>query len=313
MNLLDQLKKYTTVVADTGDFHSIEAYSPRDATTNPSLILAAAKLPKFKEVVERAKSEAKGRSEGGAPDDVVDLLAVEFGSRILSLIPGRVSTEVDARLSYDTGATIEKARKIIGLYEAKGIDKKRILIKIAATWEGIQAAKTLEAEGIATNLTLLFGFHQAVACAEAQVTLISPFVGRILDWYRASTGKEYEAAADPGVLSVTQIYHYFKKFDYSTEIMGASFRNVGEIVELTGCDLLTIAPKFLKELQEMSGTLTPRLTVQGAKESDVDRLEMTKERFIEFHRGDAMASEKLAEGIAGFSKAQEELILFLNN
>lgn len=310
-NLLEQLKTMTVVVADTGDINSIEAFTPRDATTNPSLIKAAAGMDKYKDVVESALSQAK---ESGAtnPAEIVamaiDLLAVEFGKRILQIIPGRVSTEVDARLSYDTEATVEKARHLIGLYNEAGITNDRVLIKIASTWEGIKAAEVLEKEGIHCNLTLLFGIHQAVACAEARVTLISPFVGRILDWYKKETGRDsYPAAEDPGVLSVTEIYNYYKKFGYQTEVMGASFRNMGEITELAGCDLLTIAPSLLEELQSSSGELLRKLDPKKSEGMTIDRIPMDKSTFDRMHQEDRMASEKLDEGIKSFAAAQEAL------
>lgn len=310
-NLLEQLKTMTVVVADTGDINSIEAFTPRDATTNPSLIKAAAGMDKYKDVVESALSQAK---ESGAtnPAEIVamaiDLLAVEFGKRILQIIPGRVSTEVDARLSYDTEATVEKARHLIGLYNEAGLTNDRVLIKIASTWEGIKAAEVLEKEGIHCNLTLLFGIHQAVACAEARVTLISPFVGRILDWYKKETGRDsYPAAEDPGVLSVTEIYNYYKKFGYQTEVMGASFRNMGEITELAGCDLLTIAPSLLEELQSSSGELPRKLDPKKSEGMTIDRIPMDKSTFDRMHQEDRMASEKLDEGIKSFAAAQEAL------
>lgn len=310
-NLLEQLKTMTVVVADTGDINSIEAFTPRDATTNPSLIKAAAGMDKYKDVVESALSQAK---ESGAtnPAEIVamaiDLLAVEFGKRILQIIPGRVSTEVDARLSYDTEATVEKARHLIGLYNEAGITNDRVLIKIASTWEGIKAAEVLEKEGIHCNLTLLFGIHQAVACAEARVTLISPFVGRILDWYKKETGRDsYPAAEDPGVLSVTEIYNYYKKFGYQTEVMGASFRNMGEITELAGCDLLTIAPSLLEELQSSSGELPRKLDPKKSEGMTIDRIPMDKSTFDRMHQEDRMALEKLDEGIKSFAAAQEAL------
>lgn len=310
-NLLEQLKTMTVVVADTGDINSIEAFTPRDATTNPSLIKAAAGMDKYKDVVESALSQAK---ESGAtnPAEIVamaiDLLAVEFGKRILQIIPGRVSTEVDARLSYDTEATVEKARHLIGLYNEAGITNDRVLIKIASTWEGIKAAEVLEKEGIHCNLTLLFGIHQAVACAEARVTLISPFVGRILDWYKKETGRDsYPAAEDPGVLSVTEIYNYYKKFGYQTEVMGASFRNMGEITELAGCDLLTIAPSLLEELQSSSGELPRKLDPKKSEAMALERITMDKSTFDRMHQEDRMAFEKLDEGIKSFAAAQEAL------
>jgi transaldolase len=310
--LLDQLKTMTVTVADTGDINSIEKYKPRDTTTNPSLITAAAAMPAYAEVVDGALRWAKEQAAkaGAAGDEArtvsfaVDRLAVEFGLRILKIVPGRVSTEVDARLSFDTAATIEKGRYLIGQYEAQGIGRDRILIKIASTWEGIRAAEVLEKEGIHCNLTLLFGLHQAVACAEAKATLISPFVGRILDWYKKSTGKEsYPAADDPGVLSVRRIYEYYKKFGYKTEVMGASFRNLGEITELAGCDLLTIAPSLLSELASTEGTLVRKLDPAVAAKSSIERIAMDEATFRRMHEEDRMAHDKLAEGIDGFSKA----------
>jgi transaldolase len=308
-NLLEQLKEMTVVVADTGDINAIEAFTPQDATTNPSLITAAAQMPQYQEIVDRTLKQAKQDSGAGATaDQIVSLaferLAVAFGLRILKIIPGRVSTEVDARLSYDTEATVAKARQLIAQYEAVGVARDRILIKIASTWEGIRAAEVLEKEGIHCNLTLLFGLHQAIACAEAGVTLISPFVGRILDWYKKETGRDsYPAAEDPGVLSVTKIYNYFKKFGYKTEVMGASFRNSAEITELAGCDLLTISPALLSELQETVAELPRKLDPDKAAQSEIAKLHMDKETFDKMHESDRMASEKLAEGIHGFTNA----------
>lgn len=307
MNFYDQLKEMTVIVADTGDINSIEKFRPQDATTNPSLITKAAQMPEYAEVVESALKQS--RQEVGDDTDkivarAIDRLAVEFGKRILKLIDGRVSTEVDARLSYDTEKTIDKARELIGFYEAVGVSRDRVLIKIASTWEGIRAAELLEKEGIHCNLTLLFGLHQAVACAEAGVTLISPFVGRILDWYKKETGRDsYPANEDPGVLSVTEIFNYFKKFGYKTEVMGASFRNSGEIKELAGCDLLTIAPKFLSELKETEGDLPKKLDADAAQAMEIQRIEMNLDTFNKMHQEDRMANQKLAEGIEGFSKA----------
>jgi transaldolase len=308
--LLDQLRAMTVVVADTGDFQAIHRYMPRDATTNPSLIAAAAQMPEYQNVVDDTLLQARQNLGPTATHQEVvslafDKLAITFGLRILAIIPGRVSTEVDARLSWDSGATVRKAREIIAQYEAAGIDRARVLIKIASTWEGIRAAEMLEAEGIHCNLTLLFGLHQAVACAEARVTLISPFVGRILDWYKKATGKDYAPAEDPGVTSVTRIYNYYKRFDYKTEVMGASFRNTGEIVELAGCDLLTISPALLKELAEAEGVLERKLDPALAATSDLARIEIDKETFDAMHAADPMASDKLAEGIQGFTKALE--------
>ncbi|WP_263771333.1 transaldolase [Propionivibrio soli] len=312
-NLLDQLRQMTVVVADTGDIESIEAFAPRDATTNPSLITAAAQMPQYQSIVDETLRQAKELCGPEAPASAIvsaafDRLAVSFGLRILKVISGRVSTEVDARLSYDTGATIAKARQLIGLYEAAGVSRERVLIKIAATWEGIQAAAILEKEGIHCNLTLLFGLHQAVACAEAGVTLISPFVGRILDWYKKETGRaSYLPEEDPGVLSVTAIYTYYKKFGYETEVMGASFRNIGEIVGLAGCDLLTISPSLLAELRASEGVLERKLAAEKAACASVERISMDKAMFEQMHAADRMATEKLDEGIAGFTKALETL------
>lgn len=309
---LSQLREMTVVVADTGDFNSIVEYKPQDATTNPSLITAAAQMPEYRELVDAALRSSR-QEQGG--DDVqkivglaIDRLAVDFGLKILDVVPGRVSTEVDARLSFDTAATIAKARKLIGMYEAEGVSRERILIKIAATWEGIEAARELEREGIHCNLTLLFGLHQAIACAEAGVTLISPFVGRILDWHKKKTGRDsYPGPEDPGVLSVTEIYNYYKKFGYETEIMGASFRNVDELKELAGCDLLTISPQLLESLQQGEGPLPRKLDPAKSAAMDIERIDVTREVFDRMHAADEMASDKLAEGIAGFSKALETL------
>ncbi len=311
-NYLKSLAEMTVVVADTGDIEAIEAFTPRDATTNPSLITAAAEMPKYQSIVDGTLKQAQAELKNSSQEEVVSLafdrLAVEFGRKILAIIPGRVSTEVDARLSFDTAKTVAKARELIAQYQLHGIAKERILIKIAATWEGICAAKILEKEGIACNLTLLFGMHQAIACAEAKVTLISPFVGRILDWYKKSTGRDnYPAAEDPGVLSVTQIYAYYKKFGYKTEVMGASFRNMGEIVELAGCDLLTISPNLLAELQATNGVLTKKLDASKAAHLPLEKITLNQEEFLKRHAADKMASEKLAEGISGFTKALETL------
>jgi transaldolase len=305
-NLLEQLAAMTVVVADTGDIRAVEKYRPHDATTNPSLITAAAQMPEYQDVVDGTLRWARGRAGAdaqGAVQLAVEQLAVEFGLRILRIIPGRVSTEVDARLSHDTAATVEKARSLIRKYAEQGVSRERVLIKIASTWEGIRAAEQLEAEGIHCNLTLLFGLHQAVACAEAGVTLISPFVGRILDWYKKETGRDYAPAEDPGVLSVTRIYNYFKHFGHKTEVMGASFRNAGEIIELAGCDLLTIAPALLKELSERTGVLERRLSPERAADLRLERLRMDETTFRRMHAEDRMAREKLEEGIQGFSKA----------
>ncbi|MCX4193556.1 transaldolase [Methylophaga sp. OBS1] len=312
-NLLDQLKEMTVVVADTGDLEAIKKYTPRDATTNPSLITAAAQMPQYQDIVDDTlKAARESLGEDAPASEVVSLafdrLAVSFGLKILDIIPGRVSTEVDARLSYDTEATIAKGRDLIAQYEAAGVDRNRILIKIASTWEGIQAAAVLEKEGIHCNLTLLFGLHQAIACAENGITLISPFVGRILDWYKADTGRDsYESHEDPGVLSVTAVYEYYKKFGYKTEVMGASFRNMGEITELAGVDLLTISPKLLEELQNSEGTLERKLSPEISAKSDIEKISMDKDTFDKMHAENRMAQEKLTEGIDGFAKALETL------
>ncbi|MDG2078432.1 MAG: transaldolase [Pseudomonadales bacterium] len=300
MNLLAQLKEVTTVVADSGDVDSIKALNPTDATTNPSLILQAAKLPQYQHLIEDAIEKA-----GNNVDDICDQLIVNFGCEILKHIPGRISSEVDARLSFDKEGSIEKARKLIALYKAAGIDKKRILIKLASTWQGIKAAEQLEKEGIACNLTLLFSKAQAIACAEAQVTLISPFVGRILDWYKKTEGKEFIGADDPGVKSVTGIYNYYKQYGYKTVVMGASFRNTSEIIELAGCDLLTISPALLNELQATEGTLITKLRSDNISIKSRDSLvALTEATFAWQHNEDAMACEKLAEGIRNFAKDQ---------
>jgi transaldolase len=308
-NLLEALRAVTVVVADTGDIQAIEKFTPQDATTNPSLITAAAQMPEYQDIVDQTLLKAKkdagvGASQAQVVSLAFDRLAVSFGLKILQIIPGRVSTEVDARLSYDTDATVAKARNLIGQYQAAGVAKERVLIKIAATWEGIKAAEILEKEGIHCNLTLLFGLHQAIACAEAGVTLISPFVGRILDWYKKDTGRNsYPAAEDPGVLSVTTIYNYFKKFGYKTEVMGASFRNMGEITELAGCDLLTISPAFLAELQNTVGELPRKLDPAKVADLSIEKISIDQATFEQMHNGDRMASDKLAEGIDGFTKA----------
>ncbi len=306
--LLEQLRAMTVVVADTGDIGSIEQFKPRDATTNPSLITAAAEMPKYKEIVDGTLLQArKELGDSAEPSRVASLaferLAVAFGERILKIVPRRVSTEVDARLSYNTEATIAKGRAIIAQYESAGVTRDRVLIKIASTWEGIRAGEVLEKEGIHCNLTLLFGLHQAIACAEAGVTLISPFVGRILDWYKKDTGRDYTPAEDPGVHSVRTIYDYYKKFGYKTEVMGASFRNIGEITELAGCDLLTISPSLLAQLESTQGDLPRKLDPEKAKTMDIQRIPMDRATFVKMHAADRMATDKLSEGIEGFSKA----------
>ncbi len=302
-NHLDQLKKYTTVVADTGDFATMVEYEPQDATTNPSLILKAAAKPEYKYLVEKAISEHEGSPLTGAAliESIIDRILILFGIEILKIVPGRVSTEVDARLSFDTAATVAKARQLIALYEKEGISRERVLIKIASTWEGIRAAEELEKDGIHCNLTLLFAFAQAVACAEAGVQLISPFVGRIYDWFKKQTGIDYRSEEDPGVLSVKQIYNYYKKFGYKTEVMGASFRNTGQITELAGCDLLTISPALLEELQNTPGELEPKLTPEIAKASNLEKITLDESSFRFMFNEDAMATEKTAEGIRNFS------------
>lgn len=312
-NQLDSLRELTVVVADTGDIDAIRQYKPEDATTNPSLILSAAALPQYAALIDEAIAYGKQQSQDKAQQliDAEDKLAVNIGLEILKLVPGRVSTEVDARLSYDTEATVAKARKLIALYEAAGINKNRILIKIASTWQGIRAAEILEKEGINCNLTLLFSEAQARACAEAGVYLISPFVGRILDWYKANTDKkEYAPAEDPGVISVTKIYNYYKQYGYKTVVMGASFRNVGEIIELAGCDRLTIAPPLLKTLHETPNAVVRKLAFQGEVQAKPQPL--TEAEFYWQHNSDAMAVEKLAEGIRKFAVDQgklEEMLL----
>lgn len=310
MNKLARLREITTVVADTGDIDSIRQYAPVDATTNPSLLFKAAQLPQYQHLVEAAVQFglAEGRDEAERLRLAIDRMAVNFGAEILEIIPGRVSTEVDARLSFDTSGTVTRARELIGLYEGIGIPRKRILIKIASTWEGIRAAEILEREGIHCNLTLLFSFAQAVACAEAGVTLISPFVGRILDWYKKHDGVDgYPAADDPGVRSVTRIYNYYKKHDYATVVMGASFRNAEEILELAGCDLLTISPDLMSELESADGEVTRKLAPETATELGEQRLSLDESAFRWMHNEDAMATEKLADGIRSFTRDTEKL------
>lgn len=294
---LDQLKKFTTVVADTGDFEAIKEFTPQDATTNPSLILKAAEMSEYKHLVEQAVSEKKDQGV----EAVLDRILILFGLEILKIVPGRVSTEVDARLSFDTAGTVSKAKELIAAYAAEGISKDRILIKIASTWEGIKAAEELEKEGIKCNLTLLFSFAQAVACAEANVQLISPFVGRIYDWYKADTGIDYVGAEDPGVISVTGIYNYYKKFGYKTEVMGASFRNKGQITELAGSDLLTISPGLLSELAASTEPIEAKLTQCSADASEGEKISLDEKAFRFMYNEDAMATEKTAQGIRAFS------------
>jgi transaldolase len=311
-SLLEQLRAYTTVVSDTGDFNAIKQFKPQDATTNPSLIAAASEKPEYASVVDDVLKQVRKDAGPGPSDKEVAAkafrpLEVAFGRKILDIIPGRVSTEVDARLSYDIDGSLAEARAIIALYDKAGISRDRILVKLASTWEGIKAAEILEKEGIHCNMTLLFGLHQAIASAEAGVTLISPFVGRILDWYKKDTGKDYVGADDPGVQSVTTIYNYYKKFGYKTVVMGASFRNIGEITELAGCDLLTIAPKLLAELDSTDAPLPRKLDPANAEKLDIKKIPMDKATFDKMHAEDRMAHDKLKEGIEGFSKALEEL------
>lgn len=303
MSLLDSLKKYTIVVADTGDIQAIAKYKPQDATTNPSLLLQAAQQSQYEHLVERALDEAShnGGDKAAQAEEFMDRLFVNFGREILEIIPGRVSTEVDAGLSFDTQGTLAKARRLIGLYEEAGVDRERVLIKVASTWEGIRAAEQLEREGIHCNLTLLFSFAQGVACAEAGVTLISPFVGRIYDWYKRDKGvADIPAGEDPGVASVTRIYNYFKKYDYKTQVMGASFRKVEQITHLAGCDLLTISPDLLEKLEQTQGELTRRLDPETAKASDAPKIHLDEKAFRWMHNEDAMAVDKLSEGIRKF-------------
>ncbi|BBB60123.1 transaldolase [Undibacterium sp. KW1] len=296
MNQLEQLKQYTTVVADTGDFQAIQAYAPRDATTNPSLILKAVQKPEYLPLLEKAVKDTSGKSI----DETIDHLLIAFGLEILKVIPGRVSTETDARLSFDTAGTVAKGRQLIAMYEAAGIPRDRILIKIASTWEGIRAAEILEKEGIRCNMTLLFCLAQAIACAEAGAQLISPFVGRIYDWYKNKTGQEIFGADDPGVLSVKKIYTYYRKFGYNTEVMGASFRNTSQILELAGCDLLTISPDLLQKLSDSNSNVTQKLSKELAASSDLQKVSMDEKTFRLDLNEDAMATEKLSEGIRAF-------------
>lgn len=304
MSLLDQLRDLTVVVADSGDIDAVRKHRPQDATTNPSLIFKAARMPEYQGLIEEAVSAARSETDDPAARTAacLDRLAVAFGVEILKVIPGRVSTEVDARLSFDTQATIVKARRLIELYDHQGIDRERVLIKVASTWEGIRAAKRLREDGIRCNLTLLFGFAQAVACAEAGVQLISPFVGRIYDWHKKDRGvDDIPVAEDPGVASVARIYNYYKRFGYETEVMGASFRKSGQIVELAGCDLLTISPKLLEELEASEGTLTRRLDPGAARAMDLEKIELDERTFRFMLNEDPMATEKLAEGIRLFT------------
>jgi len=294
MNQLEQLKQYTTVVADTGDFQSIKAYAPQDATTNPSLILKAVQKPEYRPLLEKAVADANGASV----EAIVDSLLIAFGVEILKFVPGRVSTEIDAALSFDTEATVAKGRELIALYEKAGVSRERVLIKIASTWEGIRAAEILEKDGIHCNLTLLFSLCQAIACAEAGVQLISPFVGRIYDWYKKSTGTDYQGADDPGVQSVKRIYQYYRKFGYKTEVMGASFRNTSQILELAGCDLLTISPDLLQKLADSDATVERKLVADES--ADIEKIAIDEKTFRFMLNEDAMGTEKLSEGIRAF-------------
>ncbi|MBG6219404.1 MULTISPECIES: transaldolase [unclassified Janthinobacterium] len=296
MNQLEQLKQFTTVVADTGDFQSIQAYTPRDATTNPSLILKAVQKDEYKPLLEKAVRDHPNASTS----EIIDRLLIAFGVEILQIIPGRVSTEVDARLSFDTAGTVAKGRDLIALYSNAGIARERVLIKIAATWEGIRAAAILEKEGIRCNMTLLFSLAQAIACAEAGAQLISPFVGRIYDWYKKSTGIDYMGAEDPGVQSVRRIYNYYRKFGYQTEVMGASFRNTSQILELAGCDLLTISPDLLQKLADSEAPVERKLSAEAAPSASIVHMTLNEEAFRFMMNEDAMATEKLAEGIRAF-------------
>ncbi len=308
-NQLEQLKQFTKVVADTGDFTSIKAFTPQDSTTNPSLILKAAGMPGYTHLVDQAIKDA---GAGASVGTIIDILLVLFGTEILKIVPGRVSTEVDARLSFDRDGSIAKAKEIIALYEKGGISRNRVLIKLASTWEGIKAAEQLQKEGINCNLTLLFSFAQAVACADAHVKLISPFVGRILDWHKKSAGRDFAPTEDPGVISVTEIYTYYKKFGYATEVMGASFRNKGEILELAGCDLLTISPALLAELAASSETVTRKLDPTASAKANIQRVAFDEKSFRYAFNDDAMATEKTAEGIRQFAAdilKLEQLIL----
>jgi transaldolase len=309
---LDQLKKFTTVVADTGDFGSLKQYTPRDATTNPSLILKAAQMPEYQFLVTKAITDNRVKASGDElVQRVIDDLMVLFGLEILKIVPGRVSTETDAHLSFDTAALVTKAHRFIELYAANGIGRERVLIKIASSWEGIRAAELLQREGINCNLTLLFSLPQAVACAEAGVKLISPFVGRILDWYKKSAGRDFAPAEDPGVLSVKEIYAYYKKFGYATEVMGASFRNVGEIQELAGSDLLTISPQLLGELQKSTAPLPRKLSPEIARDSQIERLPLDEKKFRWLMNENAMATEKTAEGIRQFNADAGKLAKYI--
>jgi len=309
MNLIDSLKRYTTVVADTGDFETIAEYKPQDATTNPSLLFQAVQKPQYESLVSAALRSAAqvAGNEKVRNEAFMDQLLINFGTAILKIVPGRVSTEVDARLSFDTEGTLAKARRLIELYKEAGVPRERVLIKVASTWEGIRAAEQLEREGIHCNLTLLFSFAQGVACAEAGVTLISPFVGRIYDWYKKERGRDIPADDDPGVASVSRIYNYFKKFDYKAQVMGASFRKVDQIIHLAGCDLLTISPDLLQQMEKTTGDVTRRLSAETARASDATKIHLDEKAFRWMLNEDAMATEKLAEGIRGFAADLKKL------
>ena len=313
-NQLDQLKQFTVVVADTGDFGTLKQFTPRDATTNPSLILKAAQMPEYKALVEKTIADTKKSSTNAKEllPSVLDDLLIAFGSEILKIVPGRVSTETDANLAFDTEALIAKGRKFISLYEKRGVGRERVLIKVASTWEGIKAAEILQREGINCNLTLLFSLAQAIACAEAKVKLISPFVGRIMDWYKAKEKKDFAPAEDPGVISVKEIYGYYKKFGYATEVMGASFRNVGEIQELAGCDLLTISPPLLAELQKSTEPLPRKLSPEIARDSKLEKISLDEKKFRWMLNENAMATEKTAEGIRSFNADAMKLEQFIS-
>ena len=303
LNQLEQLKKFTKVVADTADFESIKEFKPQDATTNPSLVYAATQKPEYAHLLQEVLADRKksGLSGSAQVEDICDHLLVQFGCDILEIVPGRVSTETDARLSFDIEGSINKARRLVQLYAERKIPRERVLIKVASTWEGINAAEQLQKEGIKCNLTLMFSLPQAVRCAEAKVQLISPFVGRIYDWYKAANKRDYTGPEDPGVQSVDEIYTYYKKFDYKTEVMGASFRNVGQIRELAGCDALTISPELMKELSESYEPIERKLDPEKAKKADVQRLELDEKKFRYLLNDNAMATEKLADGIRKFA------------
>ena len=310
---LDQLKKFTRVVADSGDFATLKQYAPEDATTNPSLIFKAAQMPAYQSIVEKAITDTRksGLTGQALVGGILDYMLVLFGIEILKIVPGRVSTETDANLSFDTDALVNKAHRFIELYKQNGIPRERVLIKIASTWEGIRAAEILQKEGINCNLTLLFSLAQAVACAEAKVKLISPFVGRIMDWYKAKEKKDFAPAEDPGVISVKEIYAYYKKFGYATEVMGASFRNKGEILELAGCDLLTISPQLLGDLMSSNDTVARKLDPQTAKQDKIERIPLDEKKFRWLFNENAMATEKTSEGIRLFNADAVKLEQFI--